>query len=59
MTWLTALLLAAIVAALVTVFGVSPSGARPAERSGLMSAARVALLVFIAIVAFVVLRSHG
>jgi len=56
MTWLTALLTVAFVAAVAAVTGLVPSGARPVARTGLMNAARVALVAVIAIAVYIALR---
>jgi hypothetical protein len=45
MSWLTLLLLAAVLVAVAAVTGLKPRGGRPVARTRLMSAARVVLLV--------------
>jgi len=57
MSWLTILLVAAVVAALAAMTGAKPSGTRHVARTHLMSVARVVLLVAILAVLFFVLRA--
>lgn len=45
MSWLTLLLLAAVLVAVAAVTGLKPRGGRPVARTRLMTAARVVLLV--------------
>jgi hypothetical protein len=52
MTWLAWLALAVIVAGIAAVTGLAPKGGRPVARTGLMQAARVALLIIVAIFAY-------
>ena len=52
MTWLTWLLLAALVAAIAAVTGIKPRGTRPVERTGLMSVARLVLIVGVLIAVY-------
>jgi hypothetical protein len=52
MTWLAWLALAVIVAGIAAVTGLAPKGGRPFARTGLMQAARVALLIIVAIFAY-------
>jgi len=59
MTWLTLLLVVALVAAAAAVTGVKPTGTRHVARTGLMTMVRFALLAIIAIVLYVALRAHG
>ena len=51
MLWLTALILVAVVVALVAFSGVRIKGARPVGSTHLMTAARVLLVVLLAVVA--------
>jgi hypothetical protein len=59
MTWLTWLVLAAIVAAVAAVTGIQPKGGRPVARTGLMHAARLALLVIVIIFAYLAFRARS
>ena len=52
MTWLVWLALAVIVAGIAAVTGRAPPGGRPVARTGLMQAARFALLIIVAIFAY-------
>ena len=52
MTWLVWLALAVIVAGIAAVTGFAPKGGRPVARTGLMQAARFALLIIVAIFAY-------
>jgi hypothetical protein len=58
MTWLTILLVVALVTAAAAVTGIKPTGTKPVARTGLMTAARLALLAIVAIVIYVALRSR-
>ncbi|HLE84490.1 MAG TPA: hypothetical protein VJG13_09135 [Thermoanaerobaculia bacterium] len=51
MSWLTLLLLVAVIVAVAAITGVKPSGGRPVARTRLMSAARVVLLVIAVLLA--------
>jgi hypothetical protein len=51
-TWLGLLIAVAVAIALVAVVGAGPKGGRPVGRTGLMSGARVVLLVTVALVAW-------
>ncbi len=59
MSWLAWLALAVLVAAAAAVTGIKPKGTRHVAGTHLMGAARVALLVFIAIVAYLVFRARS
>jgi hypothetical protein len=59
MTWLTFLTIAVVIAAFAAITGFKPAGTRHVARTGLMSAARVALLVFVAIVAYLTYRAQS
>lgn len=59
MSWLFWLLLAAIVTAFAAVTGVKPKGTRHVARTGLMGAARLALLVFVVIFAYMAFRARS
>jgi hypothetical protein len=52
MTWLTALWIAAFLAAIVAVVGIKPPGARHVANTGLIGAARVVLGLMALIVAY-------
>ena len=52
MTWLTALLLVAIVVVIVAVTGIQPSGGRRVANTHLMAVARVVLAVMVLVVAW-------
>jgi hypothetical protein len=54
MDWLTVLIAVAIVVAIVTVLGLRPKGGRPAERTHLMTAARIVMVIVVAVVAWAV-----
>ena len=56
MTWLTVLLVVALVTAAAAVTGVKPTGTKHVARTGLMTMARIALLAIIAIVLYVAFR---
>lgn len=51
MSWLTLLLLVAVLVAVAAITGVKPRGGRPVARTRLMSAARVVLLVIAVLLA--------
>jgi hypothetical protein len=50
-SWLTLLLLVAVLVAVAAITGVKPRGGRPVARTRLMSAARVVLLVIAVLLA--------
>lgn len=54
MTWLTILIAVAVFVAVAALSGVRPKGARPVARTGLMSGARVVLVLLVAAVVYVV-----
>ena len=58
MTWLTWLMLAAILAAIAAVTGIKPEGTRHVAGTHLMGAARVALVVMVLICAYFAFRVH-
>jgi hypothetical protein len=58
MTWYAWLILAALVAAVAAVTGLKPTGTRHVAHTGLMSAARLALLAFVLIVGYLVLHAR-
>ncbi len=57
MTWLTWLMLAAVLTAIVALTGLQPKGTRHVEGTHLMGVARVVLIVIAVLVAYVAL--HG
>jgi hypothetical protein len=59
MTWWVWLSFAAIMAAFVATFALQPEGTRPVANTRLMAVARVALLVFVALYAFLAYRASG
>ena len=59
MTWLTALLAVAGLAAIAAVTGIKPKGTRHVARTGMMSAARVALVVMVTIFIYVIYRARS
>lgn len=59
MSWLAWLALAVLVAAVAAVTGIKPKGTRHVAGTHLMGAARVALLIIIAIVAYLVFRARS
>lgn len=52
MTWFSILIAVAVLVAVVAVLGARPRGGRPVERTGLMTGARVALVILIAVIAW-------
>ncbi len=58
MTWLTALLLVAIVVAIVAVTGLQPSGGRRVANTSLMTVARAVLVVMVLVVAWFVYHAR-
>jgi hypothetical protein len=50
-SWLTLLLLVAVLVAVAAITGIKPRGGRPVARTRLMSAARVVLLVIAVLLA--------
>jgi hypothetical protein len=52
MTWLTALWIAAILVAIVAVFGIKPKGGRHVANTGLMSVGRVVLGLMALVIAY-------
>lgn len=59
MTWLTWLLLAALLAAAAAVTGMKPKGVRHVANTRLMGVARIALLVMAAIIAYAAYRTRS
>ena len=52
MTWLNILIAVAVVVAIFALVGARPKGARPVERTGLMTGARVVFVIMVALVAW-------
>ena len=59
MTWLAWLIVAMLLAAAAAVSGLQPKGARPVGRTGLMTVARIVLLVMAALVAYFAYRGRS
>jgi hypothetical protein len=59
MTWLFWLAVAVIVTATVAVGGIQTKGTRPIEHTSMMGVGRIALLVFVAIFAYVAFRARA
>ena len=53
MIWLGLLIAVALIVATAAVTGLRPKGTRPVARSGLMTAARIVLVMLVALVAYV------
>jgi hypothetical protein len=51
-TWLGLLIAVVVAVAIVAVVGARPKGGRPVERTGLMTGARVVLILLVALVAW-------
>ena len=58
MTWLTWLLLAAIIAAIASVTGIKPKGTRHVANTKMMGAARIVLILIAIIVAYAVYQAR-
>jgi hypothetical protein len=59
MTWLTWLLLAVIIAAVAAVTGIKPKDTRHVSRTRMMGAARISLIVIVAIIAYVLYQARS
>jgi hypothetical protein len=59
MTWLLWLGLAAIITAGAAVTGIKPRGTRHVAHTSMMGMARLALLAFVIILAYVAFRAHS
>lgn len=59
MTWLTWLMIALLVAAFAAVTGIKPKDSRPVAHTRLMGVARLALVVILAIVAYLAFRARA
>ena len=58
MTWLTWLILAALVTAIAAVTGIKPKGTRHVARTSLMSVARIVLLFIIGIFVYLAYQAR-
>jgi hypothetical protein len=58
MTWLTWLILAAVVTAIAAVTGIKPKGTRHVARTSLMSVARVVLLFIIGVFVYLAYQAR-
>ena len=58
MTWLTWLILAAVVTAIAAVTGIKPKGTRHVARTSMMSVARVVLLFIIAVFVYLAYQAR-
>ena len=59
MTWLAWLTLAVLIAAVAAVTGIKPAGTRHVARTRLMGVARIALLIIVAICAYLAFRARS
>jgi hypothetical protein len=59
MTWLGWLGVVVLVVAIAAVTGIKPKGTRHVARTSLMGGARLALLVIVVVVAYLVYRSRS
>jgi hypothetical protein len=59
MNWLVWLGLAVVVAAIAAVTGIKPKGTRPVAGTRMMGVGRIALLVIVAIFAYLAFRARG
>jgi len=58
-TWLTWLILAAIVAVFAALTGIKPKGSRPVAHTRLMGVARVVLVVIVLILAYAAFQARA
>ena len=58
MTWLTWLILAAVVTAIAAVSGIKPKGTRHVARTSMMSVARIVLLFIIGIFVYLAYQAR-
>ena len=58
-TWYTWLIAAALITAVAAVTGLTPKGGRPVARTGLMSVARLVLVLVIAICVYFAYRASA
>jgi hypothetical protein len=59
MTWLGWLAIAVVITAIAAVTGIKPKGTRHVAGTRMMGVARVALLIFIAICAYLAFRARS
>ena len=59
MTWLGWLGVVVVIVAIAAVTGIKPSGTRHVARTGLMSGARLVLIVILLIVVYLVYRARS
>ena len=59
MTWLSWLGVVVVIVAIAAVTGIKPGGTRHVARTSLMGGARLALLVIVVIVAYLVYRARS
>ena len=59
MNWLVWLGLAVVIAAFAAVTGLKPRGTRPVAHTRMMGAGRIALIVIVAIFAYLAWRARG
>ena len=59
MNWLVWLGFAVVIAAIAAVTGIKPKGSRPVAHTHMMNAGRVALLVIVAIFAYIAYRARS
>jgi hypothetical protein len=57
-TWLTWLIVAAVITAVAAVTGLKPKGGRPVARTHMMGMARLVLLAVVIILAYLAFRSR-
>ncbi len=58
MTWLTALVVVALIAVFAALTGIKPKGTRHVARTNLMTVARVALFLVGLVIAYLMFRSR-
>ena len=59
MTWYTWLIAAALITAVAAVTGLTPKGGRPVARTGLMSVARMVIVLMILICVYFAYRASA
>lgn len=59
MSWLAILGIVVVIVAIAAVTGIKPKGTRPVARSRMMGVGRLALLVIVIIIVFMVLRARS
>lgn len=58
MTWLSALVVVALIVAFAALTGIKPRGTRHVARTNLMMGARIALFLFGLVIAYVLFRAR-